>query len=381
MIAAAACSWSPAARSPAAAVSTGNAGVTREAERPPHSSPLNWRRFGKRHFRSHAYRCFHGAAVRGVHQSVARHLVRDFLALRPACDLLRLVERHLCLRHAGRADLSAARFLRRVVRHRRRRRGPDRCLRLLLGGRARLRRPPAALASGAAGALFWLGICLVPGFLDDLRARVIVSSLFIAPLLAMSALEFWRARDEPLLSRWPVIVLYASFSLMFASRIAFVDLLPFPFGALPAEAAWVGLFNLIAFFHALVLTVLMVAISKERLELDQRQKAQTDPLTGALNRRAFMTRGTRLLHRHRHDKQAALPDVSRPRPLQVAQRPLRPRRRRRRADAVRRDRARQHPPDRFPVPLSAARSSAACCPAPRPSRRTAWPSASATASR
>jgi diguanylate cyclase (GGDEF)-like protein len=148
----------------------------------------------------------------------------------------------------------------------------------------------------------WLGVCLVPGFLDDLRARVIVSSLCIAPLLAMSALEFWRGRDEPLLSRWPVIVLYASFSLMFAGRIAFVDLLPFPFGALPAEAAWVGLFNLIAFFHALVLTVLMVAISKERLELDQRQKAQTDPLTGALNRRAFMTRGTRLLHRHRHDK-------------------------------------------------------------------------------
>jgi diguanylate cyclase (GGDEF)-like protein len=44
--------------------------------------------------------------------------------------------------------------------------------------------------------------------------------------------------------------------------------------------------------------VLIVAMSKERLELDQRMKAQTDPLTGALNRRAFMSRGERLLRRH-----------------------------------------------------------------------------------
>ena len=59
-------------------------------------------------------------------------------------------------------------------------------------------------------------------------------------------------------------------------------------------------FNLIVFFHALMLTVLIVAMSKERLELEQRTKAQTDPLTGALNRRAFMARGVRLAQRHRH---------------------------------------------------------------------------------
>ncbi len=55
------------------------------------------------------------------------------------------------------------------------------------------------------------------------------------------------------------------------------------------------------FFHALMLTVLIVAMSKERLELEQRLKAQTDPLTGALNRRAFMARGGRLAQRHQHE--------------------------------------------------------------------------------
>ena len=52
------------------------------------------------------------------------------------------------------------------------------------------------------------------------------------------------------------------------------------------------------FFHTLLITVLIVAMSKERLELDQRIKAQTDPLTGALNRRALMSSGDRLLRRH-----------------------------------------------------------------------------------
>ena len=105
----------------------------------------------------------------------------------------------------------------------------------------------------------------------------------------MAAVEFWRGRHERLPSRWPVIVLFSSFALFFALRIPLVGVLPFPFGALPMQPGSVGAFNLVMFFHTLLITVLIVAMSKERLELDQRTKAQTDPLTGALNRRAFMT--------------------------------------------------------------------------------------------
>jgi diguanylate cyclase (GGDEF)-like protein len=155
---------------------------------------------------------------------------------------------------------------------------------------------PVLLAPAA-----WLAVCVVPGFLDNLRYRVFVSSLLISPLIAMAAMEFWRERDEKLMSRWPVVGVLSSLSLVFVSRILFLDLLPFPFGALPAHPTSVAAFNLIVFFHALVLTVLLVAISKERPELEQRIKAQTDPLTGAFNRRAFMTRGSRLLLRHKFE--------------------------------------------------------------------------------
>ena len=155
---------------------------------------------------------------------------------------------------------------------------------------------PVVLAPG-----LWLLACLVPGFVGHAGYRVMLSSLILSVLIALAAVEFWRGRQEALPSRWPVIVLFGSLSLFFLSRIALVDTLPFPFGALPMQATWVATFNLVVLFHVLVLTVLIVALSKERLELDQRTKAQTDPLTGALNRRAFMARSGRLLQREQRD--------------------------------------------------------------------------------
>jgi diguanylate cyclase (GGDEF)-like protein len=149
----------------------------------------------------------------------------------------------------------------------------------------------------AAAPGLWVAACLVPGFVESVPQRVVLSSAIIAPLLGLAAFEFWRGRQERLPSRWAVIVLFASFALVFALRIPLIGLLPFPFGALPMQQSWVGAFNLVMFFHTLLLTVLIVAMSKERLELEQRLKAQTDPLTGALNRRAFATRGGRLLQR------------------------------------------------------------------------------------
>jgi diguanylate cyclase (GGDEF)-like protein len=158
-------------------------------------------------------------------------------------------------------------------------------------------RRPIWIAIAGVPAL-WGAICLIPGFLENLPYRIAVSSPIIAVLLVLAGAEFWRGRAERLPSRWAVIVLHATFALFFLLRIPLMGLLPFPFGALPIEPGSVAAFNLIMFFHTLLITVLVVALTKERLELEQRTKAQTDPLTGALNRRAFSSRGSRIVQRH-----------------------------------------------------------------------------------
>jgi len=61
---------------------------------------------------------------------------------------------------------------------------------------------------------------------------------------------------------------------------------------------WLAAFSLILILHTVILAVLIVAMSRERLEREQMLKAQTDLLTGALNRHAFEAYGERLIARH-----------------------------------------------------------------------------------
>jgi len=152
-----------------------------------------------------------------------------------------------------------------------------------------------------AAPLLWLVLCAAPPFMESVAVRIVASTLIATPLLLMAAVEFWLGRREQLPSRWAVIVVFSSFALAFAIRVPFVGVLPFPFGAQPMEPGWLGAFNLIMFAHTILLSVLLVSMSKERLEFDQRIQALTDPLTGALNRRAFVLRGERLLQRHRYE--------------------------------------------------------------------------------
>jgi diguanylate cyclase (GGDEF)-like protein len=60
-------------------------------------------------------------------------------------------------------------------------------------------------------------------------------------------------------------------------------------GAGPLDPLWLAGFNLAVFVHATFLGFLLIALTKERLELEQRTIAHVDPLTGLMNRRAFMT--------------------------------------------------------------------------------------------
>jgi diguanylate cyclase (GGDEF)-like protein len=134
----------------------------------------------------------------------------------------------------------------------------------------------------------WLALCSVPAVLASTEARVVGSSLFISMFLVLGSWELWRDRHEELPSRYPAIFVYLSFAACGALRIPLVGIAPFPVGAQPVDGTWLAAFGLLAFVHASFLAGFTLSMTRERRELEQRRFALSDPLTGLLNRRAFL---------------------------------------------------------------------------------------------
>lgn len=149
----------------------------------------------------------------------------------------------------------------------------------------------------------WIGLCLIPPFFASMAARVVGVSLFNAAFSALAAYELWRGRAETLASRKPAMVVLLTFTALMLFRVATVNLLPFPMGALPLDPMWMGIFNLAVFVHASFLGFLLIALTKERREAEQRTFASLDPLTGLMNRRAFMSQVERSARRRKFGRE------------------------------------------------------------------------------
>lgn len=150
-----------------------------------------------------------------------------------------------------------------------------------------------ALAIG----LGWVGLCLTPPFIDSLLVRVVTVSLVNAALSAATAHELWRDRSETLPSRRPLVVVFLSFTVFMLARAAAAAFTPFPVGTGTVDPTWLGVFTLIVFAHTAFAALLFFSMTRERREAEQRGFALSDPLTGLLNRRAFVDYCERLARR------------------------------------------------------------------------------------
>ena len=72
--------------------------------------------------------------------------------------------------------------------------------------------------------LIWLTAVRVPAIADDINLRVVVVSSLQCTLVALMAYELWRGRAEPLLSRWPAIILLITHAVVLNARMATVML-------------------------------------------------------------------------------------------------------------------------------------------------------------
>jgi len=146
-----------------------------------------------------------------------------------------------------------------------------------------------------AGAGVWLLASQWPGFEPGSEVRGQLSALIIATYTWLTAHEFWRGRNEPLVSRWPAIVLFFTHGAMFLLRTPLNSLLHGKDSDGLLSSAWLSVLSLEAFLMTIATAFILLAMSKERTELRHKTAAMTDPLTGLLNRRAFLQDAESLL--------------------------------------------------------------------------------------
>jgi len=147
----------------------------------------------------------------------------------------------------------------------------------------------------------WLLACRVPAFAEDLNLRVAAVSAMLAMLAAATAEEFWRGRDEQLMSRWPTVI------VLLAYAAALLAPIPATYFSPMLDNNWLmsGVSFAVLAFGTLLFTVVMAFLllnmTKERTELAHKIAALVDPLSGVANRRAFFGGSSRLFAQQKLD--------------------------------------------------------------------------------
>ncbi|MBN8920289.1 MAG: GGDEF domain-containing protein, partial [Rhizobiales bacterium] len=150
----------------------------------------------------------------------------------------------------------------------------------------------------AAGAIAWLVACQFPAFTEAESLRTLLSSLIIASFSFATAYEFWRGREERLVSRWPTILILACHGVLFLLRTPLSARLHA--GASnngPLSSGWITVLSPEALLFTIAIAFVLLAMAKERTEHRHKTAALVDALTGVANRRAFMDNAQQLVRR------------------------------------------------------------------------------------
>ena len=161
------------------------------------------------------------------------------------------------------------------------------------GARVFDRRHPE-LALGLVGVAVWLLACRLQAFTSMVELRVLVGGGIVTAYTWATAYEFWRGRDEALVSRWPAIFMLFAHGALFLLRT--------PIGAVAniapdnslAMSGWLDLLSIEGLLFTISIAFILLAMAKEHTEYRHRAAASTDPLTGIANRRGFLEQTAQL---------------------------------------------------------------------------------------
>jgi hypothetical protein len=136
-----------------------------------------------------------------------------------------------------------------------------------------------------AGAIVWLTACTIDSLYASPPARATLMAIILISYLLLAIFELWRARsDEPLMSRWPIMVLLAAHAVLMPIRIPLAGLISREEG-LNADLLTIVVFE--ALLIGICVAYLFGSVAKERIALRYKHASLSDSLTGIANRRAF----------------------------------------------------------------------------------------------
>jgi diguanylate cyclase (GGDEF)-like protein len=146
--------------------------------------------------------------------------------------------------------------------------------------------------------VIWLLVCRLPVLADAIETRAMIASGIITAYTWLTAYEFWRGRNEQLVSRWPAIFMLFAHGALFLLRTPLVTLLPWQPSNNMYGSVWLTVLSFEALLFTISIAFILLAMAKERTELRHRTAAMVDPLTGIANRRAFLHDAGQLAKRH-----------------------------------------------------------------------------------
>ncbi len=148
---------------------------------------------------------------------------------------------------------------------------------------------PVLPLGGLAGALGWLVLTQVPALPVGSQTRLAVAAAIVAAYTFIVAFELWRERRKSFFSRTAAIFVPGLHAMIFLMPIAMQALLPERYADL-----WLTVFTLETMIYAVGTAFIVLLLVKDHDRQVLRNAATTDPLTGLLNRRAFLDNANRL---------------------------------------------------------------------------------------
>lgn len=169
---------------------------------------------------------------------------------------------------------------------------------------------PMPWAIVATGPLLWFGFTL--GFLLDFFDRLILMSAIAGVYGLMTARALWAGSGREMPSQRAASVVTAITAIYMLARPFGGPGLTVAHGAIQSSGAWMSVVGICVILYSMIFGFLIMAMAKEKSDLEYRRAALVDPLTGIANRRAFMADAAHLLasaHRARRPAAAIMFDL------------------------------------------------------------------------